>query len=72
VGGTRGGATSGEVLIVIGGERERLEELFESVGRGATFTPATAYPTRTTLQIWLGRGLRMPIREAWVGIKDFI
>jgi hypothetical protein len=65
------GGCSGEVLVVLGDRRERLEELFESVDLGATFTCRDCMPYENDKRIWVVRGLRGPIPELWVGIKHF-
>jgi hypothetical protein len=65
------GRCTGEVLIVIGDDRERLEELFESVEPGVTFTCRDCMPYENDLPIWVARGLRMPIPELWTEIKGF-
>ena len=59
------GACTGEVLIVIGDRRERLEELFESVERGAIFNCRDCMPYENDRPIWVARRLRMPIPELW-------
>ena len=65
------GECTGEVLLVIGDDRERLEELFRSVALGATFRCRDCMPYENDLPIWVARGLRMPIREVWAQIKNF-
>jgi hypothetical protein len=66
------GECTGELLIVIGDRRERLEELFESVEQGATFECRDCMPYEDGSAIWIARRLRMPLAEAWAGIKSFI
>jgi hypothetical protein len=65
------GECTGEVLIVIGDDRERLEELFESAERGAVFTCRDCMPYENDRPIWIARGLRMPFPELWPAIKSF-
>jgi hypothetical protein len=66
------GTCSGEVMIVIGDNRERLEELFESVEpRGAT-TCRDCMPYENGRPIWMARRLRMPMDELWSEIRSFI
>jgi hypothetical protein len=66
------GTCSGEVMIVIGDNRERLEELFESVEpRGAT-TCRDCMPYENGRPIWIARRLRMPMDELWSEIRSFI
>jgi hypothetical protein len=66
------GPCDGDVLIVIGDDRGRLDELFESVELGATFTCRDCMPYENDRPIWVCRGLRMPIRELWAEIRHFI
>ncbi len=65
------GRCTGEVLIVIGDDRERLEELFETVELGANFTCRDCMPYENGSAIWIARRLRMPVPELWSGIKSF-
>jgi hypothetical protein len=65
------GDCTGEVLIVIGDDRERLVELFETVELGATFTCQDCMPYENGSAVWVARGLRVPLAEAWAGIKSF-
>jgi hypothetical protein len=62
----------GDVLIVIGDDRETLEELFENVELGATFTCHDCMPYENDNPIWIARGLRVPIQELWPRIKHYI
>jgi hypothetical protein len=66
------GDWTGEVLIVIDDERERLLELFEEVELGATFECANCMPYESRLPIWVCRGLKMPVAELWPQIKHYI
>ena len=62
----------GDVLIVIGDDRETLEGLFESVELGATFTCRDCMPYENDNPIWIARGLRLPIAQLWPRIKHYI
>ncbi len=62
---------TGEVLIVIGDERERLEELFESVERGTVFTCRDCMPYENDRPIWVARRLRMSMSEFWAEIRSY-
>jgi hypothetical protein len=64
-------ACTGEVLIVIGDDREDLEELFETVELGASFSCRDCMPYENGSAIWVARGLRMPIPELWAEIKSY-
>lgn len=65
------GDCTGEVLIVIGGSRERLEMRFESVEQGAFFTCQDCMPYENNKPIWICRGMRLPIDTLWPQIRDF-
>lgn len=65
------GACSGEVLIVFGDHRRRLEELFESVELGATFDCRDCMPYEDELPIWIARRPRTPLATIWPEIRNF-
>jgi hypothetical protein len=65
------GACTGEVLLVFGDHRERLEELFESVELGATFDCRDCMPYEDELPIWIARRPRVPLAGLWPEIKNF-
>lgn len=65
------GACTGEVLIVFGDHRERLEELFESVELGATFDCRDCMPYEDELPIWIARNPRASLESIWPEIKNF-
>jgi hypothetical protein len=62
---------TGEVLIVIGGNRERLEGRFESVEHAAQFTCQDCMPYEDNKPIWVCRGMRLPIEQIWQQIRHF-
>jgi Dolichyl-phosphate-mannose-protein mannosyltransferase len=64
---------TGDVLIVIGDNRKRLEELFEHVELGATYHCADCMPYEATKDIWVVRKLRHgTLRSLWPKVKRFI
>lgn len=65
------GTCSGDLLIVLGGGREPLEAQFESVERAATYTCVDCMPYESSKEIWVARGLRAPIDQAWSSVKHF-
>jgi hypothetical protein len=65
------GDWTGEVLIVIGDERERLLELFESVELAGRTDCIDCMPYEDDLPIWVCRNLRMPVAELWPRIKNY-
>lgn len=66
------GSCTGEVLLVIGDDRERVEEFFASVELGATYTCRDCMPYEAEKAIWIARGLRRPLAEAWPQVKSYI
>ena len=65
------GECTGEVFIVIGDRRERLDELFETVQLGATFTCQDCMPYENDQSIWVARGLRPALSELWAEIRHY-
>jgi hypothetical protein len=65
------GGCDGGVMIVLGDNRERLEELFESVELGGTSTCRDCMPYENDLPIWICRGPREPLSELWPEIRHF-
>jgi hypothetical protein len=66
------GRCTGEVLVVIGDRRERLEELFEDVRLGAMSRCVDCMPYEDGRSIWVARGLKPPIADLWPRLKHFI
>jgi hypothetical protein len=66
------GRCSGEVLVVIGDRRERLDELFADVRLGGVSCCTDCMPYEDGRSIWVVRGLRRPLAELWPRIKRFI
>ena len=66
------GACTGEVLVVVGDRRERLEELFDDVRLGAVSRCTDCMPYEDGRSIWVARGLKQPIAGLWPRIKGFI
>ena len=65
------GDCSGEVLIVIGGDREDHEQSFEQVEEGAPYRCADCMPYEAEKTIWVCRGLRAPLPEVWSRTKHY-
>jgi hypothetical protein len=63
---------TGEVMIVIGDERKRLEEFFGEVELGATYTCRDCMPYEADKPIWIVRRPKIRFAEAWPGIKRYI
>lgn len=65
-------ACSGEVVIVIGDRRQRLEELFADVQLGATYRCSDCMPYEAEKPIWIARHGKVPIADLWPRIRSFI
>ncbi len=61
----------GRVLIVVGGEEDRLDARFEAVERAATIDCGRCMPCENGRPVWVCRGLRAPIAETWAQIKHY-
>ena len=66
------GACTGEVLVVIGGPREGLDERFDDVRLGGVSRCTDCMPYENERSIWVARGLKLPIADVWPRIKGFI
>ena len=66
------GACTGEVLVVIGDRRERLDERFADVRLGGVTRCADCMPYEDGRSIWVARGLKPPIATLWPRLKGFI
>ncbi len=63
---------SGDVLIVVGDRRARLDELFRSVELAGTYTCQDCMPYENNKPIWVARDPRLPLASVWPAIKKFI
>lgn len=59
------GDRPGNVAIVIGDERQRLEELFEQVTLGERITSSMRVPEERDVSIWIARRPRATLQELW-------
>jgi hypothetical protein len=66
------GRCTGEVLLVIGDRRDRLDQVFESVEEGGTFHCRDCMPYENDRRVWIARGLKLPLGGLWPEIKHFI
>ena len=65
------GSCSGEVVLIIGGDREDHLENFASVDRGGVFRCADCMPYESELTIWIARGLKVSLTDAWRRSKHY-
>jgi hypothetical protein len=66
------GSCTGEVLVVIGDRRGRLDDLFADVRLGGVSRCADCMPYEDGRSIWVARGLKQPIGTLWPSLKGFI
>jgi hypothetical protein len=66
------GPRSGEIVIAVGVNRERLEAAYEHVTQAAVVVSPYAMPWETDLPVYVCRGLKVPREEAWRMMKMFI
>ena len=62
---------TGEVVIVLGGEREGLERSFESVEWAGQVPCRLCMPYESDLPIFVCRDLKLPIAEVWERLKNY-
>ncbi|HEX9188832.1 MAG TPA: glycosyltransferase family 39 protein [Vicinamibacteria bacterium] len=65
------GSCTRELVVVIGGGRERLDERFRDVRLGAVSRCRDCMPYEDGLSIWVARGAKQPLRELWPLVKHY-
>jgi len=65
------GACTGEVVLIVGGDRVDHLENFERVDPGGTFHCDDCMPYESDLTIWVARRLKVPIAQAWSGSRHY-
>jgi dolichyl-phosphate-mannose-protein mannosyltransferase len=65
------GACNGEVLLIIGGDRDDHLEEFASVEAGGVHRSDLAMPYENGLTIWVARGLKVPLKDAWASTRHY-
>lgn len=61
----------GKVVIVLGDDRESLEEIFQRVERAGTVVCTYCMPYEDHLPVWIARDLRGDLQELWPGVKSY-
>jgi hypothetical protein len=61
----------GRTAIVVGGREDQVRPLFESVERAGTTDCGYCMPYENGLPVWIARGLRQPVTEAWPRLKHY-
>jgi len=65
------GECTGEVLLILGETREEHAGDFESLELGGVHDCTDCMPYEDQLPIWIARGLKVDVRDAWRGIRHF-
>ncbi|MFA6242243.1 MAG: glycosyltransferase family 39 protein [Candidatus Hydrogenedentales bacterium] len=66
------GDYTGEVVLVYNGEESELDELFAEVRQVGIFTHPYAMQYQNNKLLFLCRGIKIPLREAWPSTKKFV
>jgi Dolichyl-phosphate-mannose-protein mannosyltransferase len=66
------GKTTGEVMIIIGGELEEHQPFYEQCGQEATIRNEYARSFETNLPVFVCRHLKKPVAEVWPQTREFI
>lgn len=65
------GGCTGEVMVVIGGDLNELQQSFAEVEAGAAFMCHDCLPEEGDLTIWVARGIRLPLATAWRSVRHY-
>jgi hypothetical protein len=65
------GGCTGELVIAIGVQDERLEAVFDDVREEAGFTCEYCMPDENNLPVYVSRDPKMPLEEAWPEFKHY-
>ena len=65
------GNSSGDVVIVLGGDRDDNEAVFESVELADTARCRYCMPYENNLPVYVCRKLRVPITQLWPDLKHY-
>jgi hypothetical protein len=66
------GNASGRVVIILGGNKEELQQNFQSVEEVTISTCRYCMPYENNVPVYICRNVRIPLREIWPRIKSFI
>jgi len=66
------GKTTGEVMIIVGGELEDHQPFYEECRQEAIIQNEYARSFETDLPVFVCRNLKLPVAEAWPQTKGFI
>lgn len=65
------GSCTGEVLLILGGDAANHRQVFARVEAGGVHRCGECMPYESEVTIWVGRGLRVPLAEAWGRVKHY-
>jgi hypothetical protein len=63
---------TGEVLILLGGQRPDIEKSFSSVEQAGLHSCNDCMPYENNLPIWIARGPKVPMAMIWPRVKHYI
>ena len=66
------GTRSGEVMVVVGGDLEDNQRVFRELTRVGTVRSKYAMPYEQDMPVYIGRGLKIPMRELWPIVKMYV
>jgi len=62
----------GKVLVIIGGDPKDNAKWFDSIQQVGEGDAPFAMPYERGITVSIGRGLKMPVAEAWPKLKNYI
>jgi hypothetical protein len=62
---------TGEVVIIVGGDPEDHNAIFESVEHADTHRCTYCMPYENNLPIFVGRNMKVPLKELWPQVKHY-
>lgn len=65
------GEHTGDVVIILGGDKAKLEQVFEKVEQAAITQCDYCMPYEDNRPVYVCRGLRIPIQELWLAVKHY-
>ncbi|MBN1223509.1 MAG: glycosyltransferase family 39 protein [Candidatus Aminicenantes bacterium] len=65
------GQYTGEIMIVIGGDKAQLEKYFVRVEQAGIFINEYVMPYENNLPLFVCRGLKIPIEDLWPQVKHY-
>ena len=66
------GSYSGEVVIAVGYSEETLKSIFEQVEPAATILNEYAMPDAKQVSVYICRGYKLSLQQAWPSLKEYI